>query len=112
MPKRHTPPLARAAAIRLIFSLALVLAGSCVLLEATLWKNIRPEPPEPFYTELPGVDLSGLPPATKEALLKRLNAQHCPCDCMRTIASCRNHHGSCSMSLALAREAVRQARRP
>ena len=96
---------------RLVLSLVLVIGGSCLLVQPTVWTDRRPEAPEPYYTELPGVDLSGLSPARKEALLKRLNAQRCPCDCTRTIASCRNHHASCSMSLAVAREAVEAARR-
>ena len=95
----------------LLLPLAAILGGSCLLLKSTVWKNTAPEAPDPFYTELPGVDLSGLPADRKDALLKRLNAQRCPCDCNHTIASCRNRHGSCSMSLAVARQAVEAARR-
>jgi len=111
MRKREMARMTRSAAIRLALSLAAILGGSCLILESTVWKNSKPEAPEPFYTELPGVDLSGLPADRKEALLKRLNVQRCPCDCGRTIASCRNHHGSCSLSLAVAREAVEAARK-
>jgi hypothetical protein len=111
MRQSETARLTRTAAIRLIFSLAVVLGGSCLLLQYTVWRGGKPEPPEAFYAELPGVDLSGLPPARKAALLKRLNAQRCPCDCMRTVASCRNTHG-CSLSLVAARAAVEAARKP
>jgi hypothetical protein len=67
--------------------------------------------PEPFYTELPGVDLTGIPPAEKAALLKRLNRQRCSCDCTRSVASCRNHHSSCSLSIAAAKEAAEAAKK-
>jgi hypothetical protein len=56
--------------------------------------------------------LSGVPPEKLGALLKTLNTQRCPCDCNRTIASCRNNHRSCSMSIAAARAAVAAAKKP
>jgi hypothetical protein len=100
-----TTRLARNAAIRLTISVALVLVASGLVLRSTGGSR-GPEAPEPFYTELPGVDLSGLTQARKQTVLKRLNVQRCPCDCNRTVASCRVHHG-CSMSLAAAQEALR-----
>src|ERR1035437_2840131 len=85
--------------------------GFCfVLLQATAWKQLRSPEVDAFYTELPDVDLSGVPPAKLQALLKRLNVQRCTCDCGRSVASCRNHHRSCTNSLAAAREAVEAAR--
>ena len=111
MPKRDLAGSSRAAAVSLILIVALVLGVCCLLLWQTVWTGTRPAKAEPFYTELPGVDLTGLPPEKKEALLKRFNRQRCPCDCMRTVASCRNHHGSCSMSLIEARQAVEEARK-
>jgi len=111
MPKREIAGLTRAAAIRLACSVALLLAATCIALSVTTWKGTAPGKPEPFYTELPGVDLTGLPPEKKAALLRRLNRQWCICDCTRTVASCRNNHGSCSLSLAAAREAVEAAKR-
>jgi hypothetical protein len=110
MRKRDTARLTRGAAIRLMLSVAVVLGGSCLVLQSTVWKNNSPEPPEPFYTELPGVDLSGLPAERKAAVLKQLNRQRCTCDCMRTVASCRIHHG-CSLSLEAALRAVDAARK-
>lgn len=94
---------------RLMFSLAVILGASCLLLESTVWKHGKSEP-EPFYTELPGVNLSGLTPKQKEAVLKQLNRQRCPCDCMLSVAKCRNTHG-CSLSLEAARRAVEAARK-
>jgi hypothetical protein len=104
--------LSRNAAIGLFLSTAAILGFSCLALQSTVWQESRaPKPPEPFYTRLPDVDLSGVPPEKLGALLKKLNAQRCPCDCSRTIASCRNNHRSCSMSIAAAREAVAAARK-
>lgn len=103
--------ISRAAAIRLILSVALILGATCLVLQSTVWHNNEPAEADQYYTELPGVDLKDLQPAEKEALLKRLNKLHCPCDCLRTIASCRNRHTSCTMSLAIARQAVEAAKK-
>jgi len=102
MRKRDLARLSRAAAIRLTFSVVFILAVVPLVLWPTVW-TAPPAKAEPFYADLPGVDLAGLPPGKKEELLKRLNRQRCPRDCMRTIASCRNHHDSGSMSLVEAR---------
>ena len=86
-----------------------ILAGgiigiSFLLLDATVWKT--PGEKEPFYNSLPGIQMDGLTSAEADSVLKRLNLRRCPCECMRTVASCRNHHTSCSFSLAIAREEV------
>ena len=101
--------LSRNAAIGLFFSTAAILGFSCLMLQSTVWRESRRPQPEPFYSKLPDVDLSGVPPEKLDALLKKLNSQRCPCDCNRTIASCRNNHRSCSMSIAAARAAVAAA---
>ena len=104
--------LSRNAAIALFLSTVAILGFSCLVLQSTVWQESRaPKLPEPFYTKLPDVDLSGVRPQKLGALLKKLNAQRCPCDCNRTIASCRNNHRSCSMSIAAAREAVAAAKK-
>ena len=103
--------LSRSAAIGLFLSTAAILGFSCLALQSTVWKESRAPAPEPFYTRLPGVDLNYVPPEKLGALLKKLNAQRCPCDCNRTIASCRNNHRSCSMSIAAARAEVAAARK-
>jgi hypothetical protein len=103
--------ISRAAAIRVTLSVALILGASCLVLQSTVWHNNEPAEADQYYTELPGVDLKGLQPEEKEALLERLNKLHCPCDCLRTIASCRNRHTSCTMSLAIARQAVEAAKK-
>ena len=104
--------LSRRAAIGLFLSAAAILGFSCLALQSTVWQESRAsKPPEPFYTSLPDVDLSGVPPEKLGALLKKLNAQRCPCDCNRTVASCRNNHRSCSMSIAAAGAAVAAAKR-
>jgi len=103
--------LSRSAAIGLFLSAAAILGFSCLALESTVWQESRaPKPPEPFYTRLPDVDLSGVPPEKLTDLLKKLNTQRCPCDCGRTVASCRNNHRTCSMSIAAARAAVAVAK--
>jgi hypothetical protein len=104
--------LSRSAAIGVLVSTAAIVGFSCLALESTVWQESRaPKPVEPFYTTLPDVDLSGVPPEKLGALLKKLNSQRCPCECNRTVASCRNNHRSCSMSLATARAAVADARK-
>jgi hypothetical protein len=105
--------LSRSAAIGLFLSTTAILGFTCLALQSTVWKESRtPQPPEPFYSKLPNVDWSGVPPEKLGALLRKLNSQRCPCDCGRTVASCRNNHRSCPMSLAAAREAVAAARKP
>lgn len=93
------------AGVQLVIYLAPLLCVVCLALALILSATPSAEP-EPFYTELPGVDLSGIPPAEKAALLARLNRQRCTCDCTRSVASCRNKHASCSLSLAAAKEAA------
>jgi hypothetical protein len=99
----------RAAAIRASLCVAAVLGISCLLLLATAW-NPPPAPAEPFYTTIPDVDLQAALPAKAEALVKEWNVRRCPCDCMRTIASCRNHHRSCTFSLRIAGDGIAAAR--
>jgi hypothetical protein len=110
MPKRNLAALTRGAAIHLAFNVALILCATSLVL-ALILTDTPPTKPEAFYTDLPGVDLTRLPPEKKAALLKQLNRQRCTCDCGRSVASCRNNHGSCSLSLAAAREAVEAARK-
>jgi len=86
----------------------MILGFTLLMLQATVWN--QPAPPEPtFYTTLPGVDLSALSSRQRAAVLKLLNARRCPCECMRTVAGCRNHHAICNLSLAEARAAVAAA---
>jgi hypothetical protein len=101
----------RTAATRLLACVAIVLAPSCLLLLLT----IGSEPaavPEPFYRTIPDVDTSGLAPAKLEDLLKEWNVRPCICGCMRTVASCRNNHAACTLSLSIADEGVAAARVP
>jgi len=60
MPKPELIRLSRAAAIRVVLSVALVLGVTSLLLWKTVWTGAEPEKAEPFYTELPAVDLTGL----------------------------------------------------
>ena len=110
-PKMPLERISRAAAIRLSVCVAVVLGLSCLLLQSTVW-NQRFAAPEPFYRTIPDVDTSALAPAKVEGLLKEWNVRPCTCGCMRTVASCRNHHTTCTLSLSIAAEGVAAARLP
>jgi len=55
---------------------------------------------------IPGVDLSKLPPAKRVDAIQKLNAQGCTCGCDLTVAKCRVDDPSCGVSLPLARQIV------
>jgi protein-disulfide isomerase len=60
--------------------------------------------------ELPGVDLSGLSPTVKSAVLKMAREQDCNCGCNLKIAECRVKDPNCSYSRALASSVAREFR--
>jgi hypothetical protein len=101
----------RAAAIRLSVWVAVVLGLTCLLVQWTVL-NEPAAAPEPFYRTIPDVDTSTLAPAKVEGLLKEWNVKPCSCGCMRTVASCRNHHTTCTLSLSIAAKGVAAARLP
>lgn len=49
-------------------------------------------------TEIPGVDLSVLTPGQREEVLRRVNAEGCPCGCSLTLAQCRINDSTCGVS--------------
>ena len=49
-------------------------------------------------TEIPGIDLSVLTGAQREEVLRRVNAEGCPCGCSLTLAQCRINDSSCGVS--------------
>ena len=102
--------LDRRAAASLLICAGFIVGGSFLVLSLTVWRGSVPVEKEVFYRTLPGVDMGGLAPERAETLLKQLNAQRCHCGCMRTMAGCRNHHGSCTESLAIGRDAVAAAK--
>ena len=57
-------------------------------------------------TEIPGVDLSALTPAQREAALRRLNRDGCPCGCQLTLAQCRINDASCDISPPLVEQMI------
>ena len=61
-------------------------------------------------TDLPDVDMKGLTPAQKTAVLKRLNSETCTCGCGLTIAQCRINDTTCPVSQKLAAEVVKQVK--
>ena len=70
---------------------AAVKVGLCAaFIVVVCFALLRSPEAEPFYTTLPDVDLTGLPPARLQPLLDRLNLQRCSCACGRSVASCRN----------------------
>jgi thiol-disulfide isomerase/thioredoxin len=61
-------------------------------------------------TELPDVDLKGLTPAQRTAVLKRLNSETCTCGCQLTIAQCRINDTACPVSQKLAAQIVQEVK--
>lgn len=59
-------------------------------------------------TTIPGVDLSGLSPERRVAVIQKLNSEGCTCGCDLTLAKCRIDDPSCGISLPLARQIVKQ----
>jgi len=59
-------------------------------------------------TTIPGLDLASLSVAKRTDALQKLNAQPCTCGCDLTLARCRVDDPSCSVSLPLARQIVKQ----
>jgi thiol-disulfide isomerase/thioredoxin len=57
---------------------------------------------------IPGIDLASLPLAKRTEALQKLNAQPCTCGCDLTVARCRVDDPSCSVSLPLAKDIVKQ----
>jgi thiol-disulfide isomerase/thioredoxin len=57
---------------------------------------------------IPGVDLTTLPPAKRIEALQKLNSQPCTCGCDLTVARCRVDDPTCGVSLPLARQIVQQ----
>ena len=101
----------RRAALTVVVCVGIILSLSCLALSLTVWRPSEPAEKEPFYTTMPGVDMTGVPSEKAQAVLKRLSPQRCPCECMRTVASCRNHHESCQLSRATSRAAVEAVKR-
>ena len=59
-------------------------------------------------TEIPGLDLSELPPDQKKQALLRLNEDTCACGCSLTLAQCRINDAACGISLPLAKKVVEE----
>lgn len=81
-----------------------------VLVGYYAWAYFHP-PPKPYYTDIPGIDLTVLTPAQRQAVLDEANAMMCDCGedtCMSyDVAQCRFMQGStCATSLQHAREIV------
>jgi len=64
-----------------------------------------------YATEIPGLDLTRGTPEQREAALKQLNTDKCPCPCGFTLAQCRINDASCPYSLPISRQIVERATR-
>jgi thiol-disulfide isomerase/thioredoxin len=60
--------------------------------------------PAAIDSEIPGLNLTKLTAAQKEALKKMLSEQHCPCGCNLTLLKCRQVDRACQISLKLAKQ--------
>src|ERR1035441_4607641 len=103
--------VSRNAATALFFYAGFILAVCFLVARFTAWGQAEPVAKEPFYLTLPGVNVDSLPPPKADAVLKKLNVERCHCGCMRSVASCRNHHSSCTESIVAARDEVDAAGR-
>jgi len=103
--------LTRKAAIALFFYAGFILGFCFLVARFTAWRQPEPVAKEPFYITLPGVNMENLAPAKSDAVLKKLNVRHCHCGFMRSVASCRNHHDSCTESIVAAQDEVNAAKR-
>ena len=114
MPKSITKrkdQVGRKAALALFLYAGFIVGVCFLVLRFTVWRQSEPVAPEPFYTTLPAVNMERLPPAKVEVVLKTLNVRRCHCGCMRSVASCRNHHDSCTESIVTAQDEVDTVRR-
>jgi hypothetical protein len=103
--------VSRSAAIALILYAGLIVGVCFLVLRFTAWNQSQSVEKEPYYTEIPGVSMKHLPPATADAVVKKLNVLRCHCECMRSVASCRNHHASCAESIVAAQDQANAAGR-
>jgi hypothetical protein len=103
--------LSRKAAISLFLYAGFILGVCFLVVHFTAWRHLESATKEPFYTTLPGVNMEYLPPEKADAVLKRLNVRRCHCGCMRSVASCRNHHDSCTESIVAAQDEANAAGR-
>jgi thiol-disulfide isomerase/thioredoxin len=62
--------------------------------------------------KIPGVDLAALTPEQRAKVLETLNSEHCTCGCGLTVAQCRVDDPSCTVSLPLAQEIVKNIASP
>jgi thiol-disulfide isomerase/thioredoxin len=60
--------------------------------------------PAAIDSEIPGLNLTKLNAAQREALKKALTELHCPCGCDLTVLKCRQVDRACSVSLKLAQQ--------
>jgi thiol-disulfide isomerase/thioredoxin len=60
--------------------------------------------PAEINSEVPGINLTKLTPAQKEAFIKLLKTKQCTCGCNLNLYRCRTEDRACGVSIKLARE--------
>lgn len=68
--------------------------------------------PAEINSEVPGVNLTKLTAAQKEAFIKLLKSKQCTCGCNLNLYRCRTEDRSCGVSIKLAREELEKFLKP
>jgi hypothetical protein len=85
---------------------------SCILLVLVgvfVYKRFIDPPKKPFYTDLPGINLSAMDPRVRQQVLTAANTTECGCglpNCTYNVAECRHMDPGCDNSLRRAAEIV------
>jgi protein-disulfide isomerase len=87
-----------------------LLLRACLFTAAATLLLAQPSIDWQTATDLPGVDMQGLSPNQKTAVLKILREQGCSCTCGMRIAECRIKDPRCGFSTGLAEVVVKAVR--
>ena len=68
--------------------------------------------PAEINSEVPGINLTKLSPAQKEAFIKLLKTKQCTCGCNLNLYRCRNEDRACGISIKMAREELEKFLKP
>jgi thiol-disulfide isomerase/thioredoxin len=71
-------------------------------------RNIEVGDPAEVNSEVPGVNLTKLTPAQKDAYIELLKTKQCTCGCNLNLYRCRTEDRACAVSLKLAREELQK----
>lgn len=90
--------------------LTVLLSILLVLLGIFVYKRFINPPKKPYYTDLPGINLTVLDPKVRDQVLVTANATECGCglpNCTYNVAECRHMDPGCDNSLRRAAEIVK-----